>query len=374
MNALQTFLKGLAPGMDIIADCHGLSLRALIAAGCPDTTATRLLALAETYFGTTAFRRQQRESISACRANGHSLTALFTIERHAAKLKKKRDAWALRRELCGMKGKVSDIDKRGRARVKELKGPVKRQPGVKIYRRADGPWTMSITGPSADIADMHAAIDKDAPLASVQNIFHGEAAARPSVTTNVVLRLDELDRIVDFGSGPKPAPGAKPASSSNSQPGARSSATAGPVHDSAYGADSNGDVIVQLTNGATMTGADLVRRTFTEHGYVTLIHPVEGPVNLYRTSRFASAKQRLMAAAENPACPWPECRYPADECQVHHLNAWKNGGETNPRNLTIACPYHNGVNDDDPNAPPLRGHLARVNGTIRWLPPWADNG
>ncbi|MER0080106.1 HNH endonuclease signature motif containing protein [Corynebacterium sp. KPL2830] len=392
MNALQTFLKGLEPGMDIIADCHGLSLRALIAAGCPDTTATRLLTLAETYFGTTAFRRQQRESIAASRANGHSLTALLAIERHAAKLKKKRDAWALRRELCGMKGKVSDIDKRGRARVKELKGPVKRQPGVKIYRRADGPWTMSITGPSADIADMHAAIDKDAPLASVQNIFHGEAAARPSVTTNVVLRLDELDRIVDFGSGSTAGSNSKPGSSTSPQPGSSSNtragssagtnsnpsagsasnAAAGP--DSTHGSDSDGDIVVQLTNGATMTGAELVRRVFTEHGYVTLIHPVEGPVNLYRTSRFASAKQRLMAAAENPVCPWPECRYPADECQVHHLNAWKNGGETNPGNLTIACPYHNGVNDDDPNAPPLRGHLARVDGTIRWLPPWADNG
>ncbi|WP_284819422.1 HNH endonuclease signature motif containing protein [Corynebacterium rhinophilum] len=396
MNALQTFLRGLAPGMDIIADCHGMSVRALIAAGCPDTTATRLLTLAETYFGTTTFRRQQRESIAASRANGHSLTALLTIERHAAKLKKKRDAWALRRELCGMKGKVSDIDKRGRARVKELKGPVKRQPGVKIYRRADGPWTMSITGPSADIADMHAAIDKDAPLASVQNIFHGEAAARPSVTTNVVLRLDELDRIVDFGSGSPSGSSSKPGSSSNARAGSSagtnskpstdsgsaagsgSNAAADPSAnlgaDSAHGSGSDGDVVVQLTNGATMTGADLVRRAFTEHGYVTLIHPVEGPVNLYRTSRFSSAKQRLMAAAENPVCPWPECRYPADECQVHHLNAWKNGGETNPRNLTIACPYHNGVNDDDPNAPPLRGHLARVNGTIRWLPPWADNG
>lgn len=374
MNALHAFLKGLTPGMDIVADCHGLSRRELIAAGCPDTTATRLLTLAETYFGTTAFRRQQRESIAACRANEHSLTALFTIEHHAAKLKKKRDAWALRRELCGMKGKVSDIDKRARVRVKELKGPVKRQPGVKIYRRADGPWTMSITGPSADIADMHAAIDKEAPLASVQSIFHGSSTARPSVTTNVVLHLDELDRIVDFGPGPKPdsgpdsVPGPGPGSSSGPDSGSSSGSAPG------SGSDSNGDIVVQLTNGATMTGAELVRRAFTEHGYVTLIHPVEGPVNLYRTSRFASAKQRLMAATENPVCPWPKCHYPADECQVHHLTAWKNGGETNPRNLTIACPYHNGVNDDDPNAPPVRGHLARVNGTIQWLPPWADNG
>ncbi|MBK4137782.1 HNH endonuclease signature motif containing protein [Corynebacterium macginleyi] len=384
MNALHTFLKGLTPGMDIIADCHGLSQRELTAAGCPDTTATRLLTLAETYFGTTAFRRQQRESIAACRANGHSLTALLTIERHAAKLKKKRDAWALRRELCGMKGKVSEIDKRARVRVKELKGPVKRKPGVKIYRRADGPWTMSITGPSADIADMHAAIDKEAPLASVRSIFHGSATARPSVTTNVVLHLDELDRIVDFGPGPQPSSGSDSASGPDSRSGPDSDSRSDPDSDSrsgsALGPDcrsgsgSDDDIVVQLTNGATMTGAELVRRTFTEHGYVTLIHPVEGPVNLYRTSRFASAKQRLMAATENPVCPWPKCRYPADECQVHHLTAWKNGGETNPRNLTIACPYHNGVNDDDPNAPPVRGHLARVNGTIQWLPPWADNG
>ena len=97
-------------------------------------------------------------------------------------------------------------------------------------------------------------------------------------------------------------------------------------------------------------------------------------MNLYRTSRHASDKQRLMAGAENPTCPWAECNYPADKCQIHHLQAWKHGGETNMANLSVACPYHNGVNDDDPNAPPLRGRLARVNGTIKWLPPWAENG
>ena len=104
MNALQKFLTGLAAGMDIIADCHGLTKRALIDAGCPDTTAARLLALADTYFGPTAFSRLQRETAAAARTNEHSLTALLAIERHATKLKNKRQAWALRRELCGMKG------------------------------------------------------------------------------------------------------------------------------------------------------------------------------------------------------------------------------------------------------------------------------
>ena len=72
MNALHTFLTGLAAGMDIIADCHGLTQRALIEAGCPDTTATRLLALADTYFGPTAFSRLQRESIAAARTSARA--------------------------------------------------------------------------------------------------------------------------------------------------------------------------------------------------------------------------------------------------------------------------------------------------------------
>ena len=107
--------------MDIIADCHGLTQRALIDAGCPDTTAARLLALADTYFGPTAFRRLQRESIAAARTNEHSLTALLAIERHATKLKSKRQAWALRRELCGMKGDASDVDKQGASACVRLK-------------------------------------------------------------------------------------------------------------------------------------------------------------------------------------------------------------------------------------------------------------
>ncbi|MDU7512557.1 MAG: HNH endonuclease signature motif containing protein, partial [Corynebacterium sp.] len=105
---------------------------------------------------------------------------------------------------------------------------------------------------------------------------------------------------------------------------------------------------------------------------ITLVHPYEGAVNLYRTERMASEKQRLMAAAENPVCPWPACNYPADKCQVHHLQAWRHGGETNMSNLATCCPYHNGVNDDDPNAPPVRGRLVRRRGRVVWQPPWAD--
>ena len=107
-----------------------------------------------------------------------------------------------------------------------------------------------------------------------------------------------------------------------------------------------------------------------ETGYVTLVHPVEGPVNLYRTARVATDKQRMMAAAENPRCAWPGCNQPADLSQIHHLTAWSRGGETNMKNLVVCCAYHNGINDDDPNKPTGRGYVFRMKDGIGYIPPW----
>ena len=190
--------------------------------------------------------------------------------------------------------------------------------GVQLLRRPNGPWTMRITAPSAFLAELDAALDPARPLDSLRDLLRGTGAPSARTTTNVIIPLNALDRILD-GDGE--------------------------------------EVTLRLTNGATITGAELVERTFTEHGLATLIHPVKGPVNLYRTSRYATEKQRQMAAAENPTCPWPPCNHPADKAQIHHLKAWKHGGLTNMDNLTVCCPYHNGVNQDDPNAPPLRGRL-----------------
>ena len=118
-----------------------------------------------------------------------------------------------------------------------------------------------------------------------------------------------------------------------------------------------------MTNGATITGAELIRRTLAGAGLFTLIHPERGPVNLYRT-RQASAKQRRMLEAEGARCAWPACRRPASECQAHHLIEYSRGGLTHPENMTLLCPYHNSI-----NGLPGRGRMARVNGRIAWLPP-----
>ena len=126
---------------------------------------------------------------------------------------------------------------------------------------------------------------------------------------------------------------------------------------------------MRTTSGAVITGAQLVERACAGEGLITVISRALGPVDLYRFERFASLKQRTMLAAEHPTCAWPGCNIPAERGQFHHLTPWSHGGETNIANLVTLCSYHNGVNEDDPNAPPRRGRLARQGGKIIWQPP-----
>ncbi|MGO1733724.1 MAG: HNH endonuclease signature motif containing protein [Corynebacterium casei] len=137
------------------------------------------------------------------------------------------------------------------------------------------------------------------------------------------------------------------------------------------------DVVVALSDGTTMTGAEFINAAMEgslgDKLYVGLFHPTAGPVNLYE-ARFASDKLRTLAMAENLVCPWPDCNGPADRCQVHHIDAHKHGGYTKPSNLTMLCKYHNGVNDDDgprkkrkrPSpGKPKRGRMRRHRGKVR---------
>ncbi|MBK4157873.1 HNH endonuclease [Corynebacterium macginleyi] len=327
MSALQAYATHISSAMDILAEAHGMPESALIELGLPDVEARDLLALAEVYFGATSFTHKQR--LAAAGARHHDLITLKLIEHYAARAATQRAAWNLRVELCRLHGPASEIARRAKNRLREWR-PRRRTPreGIQLLRRPEGPWTMRITAPSSFLADLDSALDPENPLDSFRELLRGEGAPTIQTTTNVIIPLNALDQILD-GDGD--------------------------------------EVTLRLTNGSTITGAQLVERTFSEHGLATLIHPVKGPVNLYRTSRFASEKQRLMAAAENPTCPWPPCNHPADKSQIHHLQAWKHGGMTNADNLTVCCPYHNGVNQDDPNAPPLRGRLARVNGKVHWV-------
>ena len=322
--------------MDLVADVGEATPDDLIRAGADDHLAALLRHLSDTYFGPTAFSAKQRAAVAAAHQSGHSLGVLEIIENAARRVKHQRDKWLIRGRLCAMRGTATELARAGKKLVMEIKGPpAPPPPGVTIRRRNDDVYTMSITGRSADITPLFDAVKADAdPLASVKSIFAGNGGATTVLKTMVVIPLDKATQIID-GDGE--------------------------------------EVVLECTNGARITGAELGRTLLAEafgggavddEGYVTLLHPVKGPVNTYH-ARFASFKQRLMAWAEHPRCAAEGCTKPAEESQIHHLIAHAQGGHTTPENLCTLCGYHNGANDDNPNAPPRFGRMARVNGTIQ---------
>lgn len=125
------------------------------------------------------------------------------------------------------------------------------------------------------------------------------------------------------------------------------------------------ETILGLSDGTTTTGAQLLNDVLPEHSLeAALFHPQAGPVNLYRAERFANRKQRDLARATSPICPVPSCICPADDGEVHHVQAWRDGGETNMSNLVVLCRYHNRMNEV-----PGRGRVRLLAGRPVWTSP-----
>ncbi|MET0900885.1 MAG: HNH endonuclease signature motif containing protein, partial [Mycobacterium sp.] len=81
--------------------------------------------------------------------------------------------------------------------------------------------------------------------------------------------------------------------------------------------------------------------------------------------RTASLAQRLMLLAKHRGCTMPGCTASAYRSQVHHANAdWKDGGETNIEDLTLACGPDNRMVD-------TTGWTTRNrdDGVTEWIPP-----
>lgn len=372
MNLVEAHLRSQAAGIELVAGVAGLSFERLRAWG-PESVARSLLALFDVYFASTSFTRKQARAVSAARANGHDLPTLLLIERFAGRLKKQREAWDLRIELCGIVGDEKAVARYARKRIRELNPPPAPKPGVTI-RRGKELSKLTLTAPAALIEDLRPNIDEDDPVGSFTAAFREGRLARPVAQTLAVMELPEyatiLGRLGD-PSTPRPDSAATPVSS---QPGAASDTPAADAgHDARAGisdetsatsaAPDLGDIVIQLSNGAKITGKELIERELAEEGLVMLVDRVKGPVELHRTQRVASEKQRIMASGEQPTCAWGRCLCGADYCQIHHIKEWRNGGETNPENLTPLCKYHNAI-----NGLPGRGRIVRENGKIKWVP------
>lgn len=327
--SLREYFEALGRGIDLVAECSQCCVQDLEQMGACSHDAAELVELYAVYFGPTPYTAKQRTAVGAARRNGHALSTLRRIEGFARRVKGKLAAWNLRVELCATP--AERIAAVGRRRLREMRKPREYSERAVLRQHSNGLATLTVTGNALEMTDAFKAIDQQKPGESFIACMLGEAeAARTRVTTMAVLRLEDYGTILR-GEGD--------------------------------------DILVRTTGGAVVTGAQLVERACADHGLITTISRVDGPVDLYRSSRFASTKQRTMLAAEHPTCAWPGCGVPAENCQFHHLTPWSLGGETNVSNLVTLCHYHNGINEDDPNAPPRRGRLARVGGKVTWQPP-----
>ena len=362
MNLVEAHLRSQAAGIELVAGVAGLSFEQLRAWG-PESAARSLLALFDVYFASTSFTRKQARAVAAARANGHDLPTLLLIERFAGRLKKQHQAWDLRIELCGIAGDEKAVARYARKRIRELSPPPAPKPGVTI-RRGKELSKLTLTAPAALIEDLRPNIDEDDPVGSFTAAFREGRLARPVAQTLAVMELPEYATILGrLGDPSTPRPdSAAPASTAPIPPNSTSDQPcADESQDNA--APDLGDIVIQLSNGAKITGKELIERELAEEGLVMIVDRVKGPVELHRTQRVASEKQRIMASGEQPTCAWDRCLDGADYCQIHHIKEWRNGGETNPENLTPLCKYHNAI-----NGLPGRGRIVRENGKIKWVP------
>ena len=302
--------------------------------------------LADALLGPADAPRLQREFLTLAEQRELSLDHLVMVNRHAKKLKKRGAAWKLRAELIAHEGSYKEVNAYGNRRVKEIQGEKPKEPGVKVSQAKNGMVTMTVTDTQRRITDLEKTLDaietteqprKKALLEAFwKHIDGGGGVLKPEYRTVIAIGLDQSATIIR-GEGD--------------------------------------ESIIGAADGTTMTGAEIVNLAMSgalgDKVYAGLFHPTAGPVNLYE-ARFASFKQRTLAKAENLVCPWPDCNVPANRCLVHHIDAHKNGGQTNPSNLTTLCAYHNGVNDDGAWAgrrEKSRGRMVRHRGKVKLLTP-----
>ena len=335
MNPFEAYIEALTATS--IETLRHFNLDTALTAGMAPHRARAWAGMQSVYFGATKFTRKQ--TLAAHKARGFSLDELALIERRLNGINDAGERWRLRLALLGVTGGYRAIEHAARELVpREDNTPTKNQVAFSAPKNGRARITIDTTDRNA--ADLEhrltQEVDPAKPAAEQMeaafwNIVRGDtggvAAAAPRPI--VIVPIDAHARIL---------------------------------------AGNGDDVILTLTDGTTMTGAEYLAAEFGDVFKVAAFHPETGAVNLYRADRFANQKQRDLASMVSPVCAFPGCRHGAYGCEMHHVHPWKHGGATNLDNLAPLCRYHNRVNDDDPRTT-TRGRIEMIRGAPWWVSP-----
>jgi hypothetical protein len=129
---------------------------------------------------------------------------------------------------------------------------------------------------------------------------------------------------------------------------------------------------LQTAAGSAVTGGttllpmrDVIRMASHAHHYLCIYDKhTQRPLYLGRTKRIATGDQRLVLHALARGCTAPGCDVTGYHTEIHHIDEWANGGNTDIDRLTLACKTDHGT--IKPGGWRTR---KRKDGRIEWIPP-----
>ena len=95
----------------------------------------------------------------------------------------------------------------------------------------------------------------------------------------------------------------------------------------------------RLEDGPALPAA-VARRIGCDTELVAVAERDGAPLDVGRSRRTISARQRLALQARDSTCRFPGCGVPARHAEGHHLRHWTDGGKTDLDNLILLCRFH----------------------------------
>ena len=93
--------------------------------------------------------------------------------------------------------------------------------------------------------------------------------------------------------------------------------------------------------GGALLSAAAARRIACDCGVVPVVmNGASVPLDVGRTRRLVTPKQRVALNARDQGCAFPNCGRPARWSDAHHIQHWLDGGPTDLNNLVLLCRRH----------------------------------
>ncbi|GAA4353865.1 HNH endonuclease signature motif containing protein [Angustibacter luteus] len=106
------------------------------------------------------------------------------------------------------------------------------------------------------------------------------------------------------------------------------------------GAKVTGLAPATMPDGTALSSTTLATLTCTADLLPVVIDGVGNPLDVGRTQRSFTARQRHALSVRDRGCTWPGCGAPPEWTDAHHLQPWSDGGSTDLDNAALLCGHH----------------------------------